>query len=146
MILECVFVIVLVSSLFQPVDNFVEASVNLTKSNIDSDSFDIMENPSSGGSPEELEYKKGETFSLSFKSFASMGYKWNITNDYNTTIIRNIDRVFQVADPNVIGGPTLEIFTFEALNTGSTLLKFSNARGAQENPEEVRVYLIKVVE
>jgi hypothetical protein len=75
-----------------------------------------------------------------------MGYRWNITNNYNTTVIRYIDHAFQLADPKVIGGPISEIFNFEALNTGSTILKFSNVRGLHEKPEEERVYFIKVIE
>lgn len=145
MILECVFVLTLFGSV-QPVGISVEEPIIHTKSNIDSNTLQTMENNSIEGGAEVREYKQGQNFSLSFKSFATMGYRWNITNDYNTTVIRNIDRTFQVADPKVIGGPVSEIFNFEALNEGSTLLKFSNVRGTLENPQEEIVYLIRVTE
>ena len=96
--------------------------------------------------PEELSYKKGQTFGIGLKSFATMGYRWNITNDYDRTVIIHIDHSFKSDDPNVIGGPTTEAFNFEALNAGSTILKFSNLRGHHEKPEQEKLYFIKITE
>jgi predicted secreted protein len=121
-------------------------NINSNRSTYEKNNTSIMKNSSIESNSEELRYKKGQTFSISIKSFATMGYRWNITNDYNTTVIRYIDHSFKVADPKVIGGPTSEVFNFEALNTGSTTLKFSNVRGLHEGPEQEKIYSIKVTE
>jgi predicted secreted protein len=121
-------------------------NINSNNSIYEKNNGSIMKDSTIESHPEELRYKKGQIFSIGLKSFATMGYRWNITNNYNTTVIRYIDHAFQLADPKVIGGPTLEIFNFETLNTGSTILKFSNVKGLDERPEEERVYFIKVIE
>jgi predicted secreted protein len=122
--------------------NFINSNNTIYEKNNGS----IMKDSTVESNPEELRYKKGQTFSISLKSFATMGYRWNITDNYNTTVIRYIDHAFQSADPKVIGGPISEIFNFEALNMGSTILKFSNIRGLHEKPEEERVFFIKIID
>jgi predicted secreted protein len=134
------------SRLFGKTANQIKNNINSNISIFEKNSGSTMKDSAIESNPEELRYKKGQTFSIGLKSFATMGYRWNITNNYNTTVIRYIDHAFQLADPKVIGGPTSEIFNFETLNTGSTILKFSNVRGLQEKPEEERVYFIKVIE
>ena len=123
-----------------------QININSNRSTYEENITSIMKNSSIESNPEEVRYKKGQTFTISLKSFATMGYRWNISDDYNTTVIRYIDHAFKVADPEVIGGLTSEIFNFEALNTGSTALKFSNVRGLHERPEQEKVYFIKVTE
>ena len=160
MILKYLIAVVLLSSFsfhgtygLTEVADYLEKRLIKAQNNINSNNTiyeknngSIMKDSTVESNPEELRYKKGQTFSIGLKSFATMGYRWNITDNYNTTVIRYIDHAFQSADPKVIGGPTLEIFNFDALNTGSTILKFSNVRGPDEEPEEERVYFIKVIE
>jgi hypothetical protein len=68
----------------------VQNNINSNNSIYEKNNGNIMKDSTIESNPEELRYKKGQTFSIGLKSFATMGYRWNITNNYNTTVIRDI--------------------------------------------------------
>ncbi len=101
---------------------------------------------SADGTTQQL--KKGEVLSLSLESNPSTGYSWFATISNSAVLVQMGDPQYQqpVSSTPLIGAAGIQIFFFQAVETGSTNLKLDYMRSFESNvaPENTLTIAVEV--
>ncbi len=91
-----------------------------------------------------IEVNKGQILVISLESNPSTGSTWEVT-ELDTHILRQIGEPEFQPGSNVPGAPGMQIFRFEAVNTGQTPLKLIYHRPFEPNVPPLKTFSIQVI-
>lgn len=95
-----------------------------------------------------LRLEKGVLLRLKLESNPTTGYQWVLSEYTDTGIIFQKDYIFSEKDENeeLVGVGGIEIFVFEAINSGKTELILSYIRPwEKEEPKEEFIFKINII-
>jgi inhibitor of cysteine peptidase len=92
--------------------------------------------------PTNINLKKGEEFLVTLDSTPTGGYRWYPS--FNANVINLILHNFNQDSQKLIGGSGHDIFTFRAVDSGTTILKMIYKRDWEDIVISEKNYLIDV--
>lgn len=85
--------------------------------------------------------KVGNTFFIKIDSNPSTGFTWDLNNPLDTILLlQGSDYVPRTTNPKVIGGGGDEIWTFQAIKPGKTVISLKYQRTWEKNIPPAKVY------
>ena len=89
--------------------------------------------------------KAGETFELAVPSNPSTGYRWNIIPELDEDIVQFVEQNYIGEQPVMPGSGGVDVWTFQAVNTGDTKVVLGYYPPANDHdPEKVVTFSIHV--
>ena len=93
----------------------------------------------------EIDMRVGDTLELSFESNPTTGYQWEVA-ELNPDVLRQVGEAEYIAPTsNLLGAPGKEIFRFEAISTGETLLKLVYHRPFEPEVPPEQSYEVNII-
>jgi len=95
----------------------------------------------------QVEVAAGQTLILTLESNPTTGYRWEVVEAQDAVLRQTGEAVFTVAselDPPPPGTGGVEVFRFEAVEAGETLLELVYHRPWEEGVEPLETYSIQV--
>ena len=93
----------------------------------------------------EVELKKGQSCEIQFRTNASTGFWWQISNENEITVVESAGKRYESNAPEGMIGASSELFwKFTAKEKGTQTIKFVYARQDINDPIRTRDVVIKV--
>lgn len=96
----------------------------------------------------QIEVDAGQTLVLTLESNPTTGFRWEVVEDKDAVLQPTGDAEFKVAselDPPPPGTGGVEIFRFEAVQAGETLLELVYHRPWEESVEPLEAFSMQVI-
>jgi formylglycine-generating enzyme required for sulfatase activity/predicted secreted protein len=90
---------------------------------------------------EKIDVLVGEEFEINLESNPTTGYSWSLV-EHLPDWLELVDTTYVPTDPGMVGGGGVETWTFRATGSGSATLTFEYERPWEDEPIQVRVYLV----
>jgi inhibitor of cysteine peptidase len=76
----------------------------------------------------------GEEFTVELESNPSTGYEWQVTEIADEQVVRLVDSEYVPPESDLLGASGKQVFTFEAVDEGSTRITLEYARAFEDSP------------
>ncbi len=91
---------------------------------------------------EEIASKTGEIVTISLSSNPTTGFEWKA--EYDSNFLKFVKKDY-FPSSNLLGAGGTEIFKFEALKEGTTVLQMTYQRGSETANSKQKLYNIQIV-
>ena len=88
--------------------------------------------------------RKGNTFSVRLDANATTGYAWRLAKPLDPKFIHLLASDYEANTGNMMGAGGFEIWTFDAIEAGSTTILFEYIRPWEEDSVPAKQKLLKV--
>jgi len=85
-------------------------------------------------SGEEVLVEPGDRFDLRLESNATTGYSWVLDEASTGDVVELADEAYIEPDTDALGAPGEQVFTFEAVEPGTTTLRLEYVRPFEDEP------------
>lgn len=93
----------------------------------------------------EMDMRVGDTLELSFESNPTTGYQWEVV-ELNPAVLRQVGEAeFVAPTTDLLGAPGVEVFRFEAVAPGETLLKLIYHRAFEPDVPPEQTYQVNII-
>lgn len=88
----------------------------------------------------------GQEFTVTLASNATTGYHWELSAPLDEAVVRLIGSDYRAADTKLLGAPGKEVWTFQAVGPGQTVITLKYVRPWEKNvaPIETASYRVTV--
>ena len=93
-----------------------------------------------------LNLKTNETVKIKLESNITTGFRWNVSNETDTSIVSLVSSDYKQAttDKKLVGAGGYETFTFKANSKGSTAIALTYNKSWEEGVEPLKTFKINV--
>ncbi len=92
-----------------------------------------------------LEVTAGNPFDIVLAANQSTGYEWRLVDKLDETVVQFVGQKYKAHQPRAIGSGGLDIWTFQALATGTSRIVLDySPPGASNNPDQKTTFTIVV--
>jgi inhibitor of cysteine peptidase len=97
---------------------------------------------------QEIKTQVGERVVIVLKSNKSTGYEWRLIAPVDEKMLKLLKAEYFLADNQLVGAGGKEVWTFEALKPGKTMLSFKYIRSWEKKlpPADQRTFVISIQE
>ena len=78
---------------------------------------------------------QGQNFTMQLQSNPSTGYHWELS--YNNSSITLVNRTYIASSMTAVGAPSADVFTFQGITTGTSLITFNNISPSNQTANNV---------
>ena len=86
----------------------------------------------------------GDTLELSFESNPTTGYQWEVV-EMNQAVLRQLGEEYVAPATDLLGAAGKEVFRFEAVSPGETLLKLVYHRPFEPEVPPEQTYQVNII-
>ena len=102
--------------------------------------FSLSPTEEAGG----MDMRVGDTLELSFPSNPTTGYAWQVV-EINPDVLRQLSEEYVQPTSDLLGASGVQVFRFEAVASGETLLKLAYFRSFEPDVPPEQTYQVKIV-
>ena len=92
----------------------------------------------------EMDMRVGDTLELSFESNPTTGYQWEVV-ELNQAVLRQLGEEYVAPATDLLGAAGKEVFRFEAVSPGETLLKLVYHRPFEPEVPPEQTYQVNII-
>jgi inhibitor of cysteine peptidase len=92
----------------------------------------------------EMDMRVGDTLELSFESNPTTGYQWEVV-ELNPEVLLQVGVEYVAPTADLLGAPGKEVFRFEAVSPGETVLKMVYHRPFEPEVPPEQTYQVKII-
>jgi inhibitor of cysteine peptidase len=100
----------------------------------DDDSGSAEQTFTEANSGEEVQVDPGDRFEVQLESNPTTGYSWVLDEESTGGVVSLEDDEFVEPDSDLVGAPGTQVFTFEAVESGTTTLRLEYVRPFEDDP------------
>jgi inhibitor of cysteine peptidase len=100
----------------------------------DDDSGSAEQTFTEANSGEEVQVDPADRFEVQLESNPTTGYSWVLDEESTGGVISLEDDEFVEPDSDLVGAPGTQVFTFEAVESGTTTLRLEYVRPFEDDP------------
>ena len=87
----------------------------------------------------------GDSFTVTLDSNPSTGFSWSISSITDEDVIDDVNNEFNGADTGMVGAGGQEVWTFEAVDKGSSTIEMKYRRSWEQGVEPAATFNVTVV-
>ena len=87
----------------------------------------------------------GDSFTITLDSNPSTGFSWSISAITDESVIDDVSNEFKGADTGMVGAGGQEVWTFEAVDKGSSTIEMKYRRSWEQGVEPAATFNVTVV-
>ena len=87
----------------------------------------------------------GDSFTITLDSNPSTGFSWSISAITDESVIDDVSNEFKGADTGMVGAGGQEVWTFEAVDKGSSTIEMKYSRSWEQGVEPAGTFNVTVV-
>jgi len=96
-------------------------------------------------SGKQITISDGDSFTVTLDSNPSTGFAWSISAITNEAVIDDVSNEFNGADTGMMGAGGQEVWTFEALDKGTSTIEMQYSRSWETGVEPAATFNVTVV-
>ncbi|MFA5056289.1 MAG: protease inhibitor I42 family protein [Dehalococcoidia bacterium] len=96
-------------------------------------------------SGQQIELSPGDSLIVTLDSNPSTGYAWSISEIGDEAVIDDVSNEFVGADTGMVGAGGQEVWTFEAIDEGTSTIEMQYSRSWETDVEPVETFIVTVV-
>jgi inhibitor of cysteine peptidase len=102
--------------------------------------------PKPASTPNSLEAKVGQEFTITLESNATTGYQWQLAKPLDESMVKLVGSEYKAPQDGRVGQGGEEIWTFKAMGTGKTEVAMKYVRSWEKDvqPAEERTFTVTV--
>ncbi|MDY6966481.1 MAG: protease inhibitor I42 family protein [Halobacteriota archaeon] len=96
----------------------------------------------------EVELSLGDTLVITLNSNPTTGFRWNLTEMSDGSVLRLSGNEFEppeASDPPLVGAGGREVWTFNAIKAGSSIISMEYSRPWEEETEPAETFNLTIV-
>jgi inhibitor of cysteine peptidase len=96
-------------------------------------------------SGQQIELSPGDSLVVTLDSNPSTGYAWSISEIGDEAVIDEVSNEFVGAETEMVGAGGQEVWTFEALDAGTSTIEMQYSRSWETDVEPAETFIVTVV-